>query len=487
MLDLSPDHLACPSHRAMQETLPTSFIGLLESASVETMLLMQEAISAKLVAKKTEKASSPVTKQSAPPTDIISSMVEHVEDLNLDSLLVEGIEAELQSLQLKRSTKKVVTQWLSPSSDSYNYGNITNKPKSISDFPNISKLMDIVNLNPATSNDMDACLVSFFPSSKASLSLHKDDEDLISQSSSICTVSFGAPRSLEFVLDGKRKKGRPDLTADLSLPATNLSMNVMKPGAQSLMKHRVKAGMQQPNQPNTRYSISFRKIARPEHEDPVEHPSPPDAPIIDSKVPKTASPPKKNVILIAGDSFPARLNVERLGKGKKDVRNISSGGSKISKVQKSIEDFVQDNPNVVVKKLFVCIGANDIRHCTNGVKHLKNSVCELMKRIKELLPLATVYFQSIPPIHPNGCMYTPRNVVSMNNLIYNLCSRFRLFYLNIFDAFLNKHWTRNDSLFPKYDENKKSFDIHPNSKGMGVLARFYIYLIHSRRFNPMGY
>ena len=185
---------------------------------------------------------------------------------------------------------------------------------------------------------MDACLVSFFPSSKASLSLHKDDEDLISQSSSICTVSFGAPRSLEFVLDGKKKKGKSDLTADLCLPATNLSMNVMKPGAQSLMKHRVKAGMKQPNQPNTRYSISFRKIARPVHGDPIEPPSPPDTP--DKTLPKTTSPPKKNIILIAGDSFPARLNVDRLGKGKKDVRNISSGGSKISKVQRSIEDFL---------------------------------------------------------------------------------------------------------------------------------------------------
>ena len=110
-----------------------------------------------------------------------------------------------------------------------------------------------------------------------------------------------------------------------------------------------------------------------------------------------------------------------------------------------------------------------------------------MKRIKELLPLATVFFQSIPPVHPNGCEHTVRNVLSMNSLIFDLCSRFRLFYLDIFGAFLNSYGHRNNSLFPKFDEVKRSFDIHPNSKGMGVLAKRYIYLIHSRRFNPLGY
>ena len=450
---------------------------------------MQEAISAKLstITQENEKA---VPHATSTPKDVISSMVQHVDDLGLDESLVKGIEAELNSLQLEGSNpKKVLTQWLSPSLDSYNYGKIVNKPKPISSFPNISALMEIINLHPATSKDMDACLVSCYPSCKASLSLHKDDEELISQSSSICTVSIGAPRELEFVLDGKKKKGTkkgskalPDLTADLSLPATHLSMNVMKPGAQSLMKHRVKAGTTPPpNQSDVRFSLSYRRLSKAEKEvDAVL--TPPNVAAKDLR-PK----PKKNVVLIAGDSFPARLVADRLGKGKKDVRNISVGGSKILKVQKSIEDFVHNEPDVEVKKLFVSIGTNDIRHCTNGIKHLKNSVCDLMKRIRELLPLATVFFQSIPPIHPNGCPHTVKNVLAMNNLIFDLCSRFKLFYLDIMCEFLNRYGYRNDRLFPKYDAVKKSFDIHPNAKGYGILAKCYIYLIHSRRFNPLGY
>ena len=41
--------------------------------------------------------------------------------------------------------------------------------------------------------------------------------------------------------------------------------------------------------------------------------------------------------------------------------------------------------------------------------------------------------------------------------------------------------------FFKFDTMRNVFDIHPNRRGMGVLARAYIYFIHSRWFNPMGY
>ena len=415
----------------------------------------------------------------------ISELVEHVPDLKLDDILAEGILVELKSLQFKGPAKKVKTQWISPSSDSYNYGRIVNKPKPIDAFPNISKLRDLVNQHPSTSSDMDACLVSYYPSDKASLSLHKDDEELISQTSSICTVSFGASRSLEFVLDGKKKKGKKDLSADLSLPATNGSMNVMKPGAQSLMKHRVKPGLYQRGQPSFRYSISFRKISKVPDPEAIQAASSSPAPQT-SKMNST-SLPKKNIILIAGDSFPARLDAKRLGKGKQDVRIIAKGGKKIAEVQKSIEAFVEQNPTLVVQKLFVSVGTNDIRYCTNGIKHLKNAVCDLMRCINQLFPSATVYFQAIPPLHHNGCKYTPGNVLSMNNMIYNLCSRFKIYYMNIFNAFLDSWGERNSRLFPEFDTVKQLHDIHPNTKGMGVLAKFYIYLIHSRWFNPMGY
>jgi hypothetical protein len=46
---------------------------------------------------------------------------------------------------------------------------------------------------------------------------------------------------------------------------------------------------------------------------------------------------------------------------------------------------------------------------------------------------------------------------------------------------------RDSRLFPEFDKIKNEFNIHPNKRGMGVLAKVYIYFIHSRWFNPMGY
>ncbi len=412
----------------------------------------------------------------------VSDYVEHVPDIGLDNKLTENIIAEVDSLQLKGPAGKVLTQWLSPTSTSYNYGKIVNKPKPLNTFPNISKLMALVNQHKSTTGDMDACLVSLFPSHKANLKLHKDEEELIEQSSSICTVSFGTPRELEFVLDGKKTNGRKDLTADLTLPAIDKTMNVMKPGAQLIMKHRVKAAPH--STPGKRFSISFRKIAR--LSDPDE-PSKKSASLNPPSPTDNSIPPKKNIVLVAGDSFAARLDVKLLGKGKQDVHSIAKGGRKISEVMKSLEDFAAANPLLTVKKLFISAGTNDIRHCQNGIYHLKNSMCDLMRAAYQLFPDAKVFVQSIPPIHPNGCKYTVKNVLSMNMLIYNLCSRFRLYYLDIFGSFLDRNGNRNARLFPEFDKNKNCFDIHPNKKGMGVLAKFYIYLIHSKWFNPLGY
>ena len=484
------------------KSIPFSFTVLLETASLHVKELMLEALSMNIAANKIPKSIirlQPIITQtslveSKPASDSpmdMSALVEHVPDLKLDKALSDGIRVELENLQMKGPASKVHTQWLSPTSDSYNYGKVINKPKPIAQHPSIAELLAVVNSHPSTSGDLDACLVSFFPSNKASLSLHKDDEELISQSSSICTVSFGAPRELEFVLDGKKKNGRKDLSADITLPATDGSMNIMKPGAQSVMKHRVKQGIHNSSVSRARYSISFRKIsqksvepltfASPEAKSPVSSHS--CSPI------KRETLPKKNIVLVAGDSFVQRLDAKLLGKEKHDVQNIARGGSKMSEIQKSLETFSSSNPSLVVKKLFLSFGANDIRYCKDGILHLKNAMCDLMRCSKKLFPEAKIFVQSLIPFHYNGRDYAIGriNLLSMNDLIFSLCSRFKLFYLDVFGAFLDNDGFRNERLFPDYNPVKQHFDIHPNPKGMGVLARFYIYHIHSRWFNPLGY
>ncbi len=426
---------------------------------------------------------TPAKKAEEPPKVSISDFVEHVPDIDIDADLSSGVLEELTKLKLRtRGSKgkpaKVKTKWLSPSDEPYNYGTIVNKPKPISDCPYIEQLMSKVNGHPSTSGDMTACLVSCMSSARSNLSYHADDETLMAQDSDICTVSFGPERSLDFIWQNKNPPGRKGAPPppDYSVPATNHSLNIMRPGCQQNLMHRVPPG----KAGGVRYSLSFRKIVPKNQPETVPEPS-------TNMFPAPASTNRKKVTLLAGDSFFERLDVKKLGKEKQEVYKVAKGGRKISAVEQAIESFVTDHPELEIKTLFVCVGTNDIRNCKDGVKHLKTPLCEFMKKIKVLAPSARIFFQSLLPLPSNGDSKIVRNVLSMNNLIYGLCSKYKLFYLDVLPSFLNRFGDRNSRLFPAYNVANKSWDIHPNARGMGVLARHYIYLIHSKRFNPLGY
>ena len=135
-----------------------------------------------------------------------------------------------------------------------------------------------------------------------------------------------------------------------------------------------------------------------------------------------------------------------------------------------------------------CVGTNDIRNChERGVLYLKTPLEGLFSMAKQLFPNAKVCIQSLLPIPSNGNRFSDRNVLSMNRLIFNLCSKYRIFFIDAFSCFLNRFGNRSVNLFPRFDARKQFFDIHPNPRGMGVLARQYIFLIHSKRFSPLAF
>ncbi len=476
-------------------TLPSTITTFISTASLEEKQYLLSILSEDIKNASKIGTTNTVSPKSNPepmPSDAtpltqISDYVDHIPELDISAELSTEVLKELVSLKLRTrgsngKPARVMTQWLSPSKESYNYGKVINKPKAIGDYPNILKVMDIVNEHPSTSGDMTACLVSCMSSAKCNLSYHADNEDLIAQDSDICTVSFGPTRTLDFVWNSSNPKGRhgPPPSADYSVPATNHSLNIMKAGCQEKLQHRVPPG----KEGGVRYSLSFRRIVVPK---PPEHSSTQTSGATSSNSIPYKKKNMKKVVLMAGDSYFERLDEKKLAKNKQEVYKVAKGGRKISAVQQAIESFVKDNPDLEIKTLFVCIGTNDIRNCQQGIGHLKAPVCEFMKRVKVLAPTAKIFIQSLLPIPCNGNPKGERNVLSMNKLLYDLCSRYKLFYVNVFSSFLNGFGNRNLSLFPAYDKAKQSWDIHPNARGMGVLARHYIYLIHSKRFNPMGY
>ncbi len=483
-------------------TLPPAITSFFNTASREEKQLLLSLLTEDLdiigdsVASTLEppKAVSETIPESTAPTSAdnapqISDYIEHITDLGISDDLSANVLKELTSFKLrthgsKGRPAKVKTQWLSPSDESYNYGKIVNKPKAIGDFPHILELMDIINKHPSTSGDMTACLVSCMSTTKSNLSYHADDEDLIAQDSDICTVSFGPARSLDFVWSTNNPKGRKGSppNADYSVPATNHSLNIMKAGCQGVLQHRVPSG----KEAGIRYSLSFRRIVVAKPPEPQMHSSVQTTPVASTNTPQV-NKNKKKIVLLAGDSYFERLDEKKLGKGKQDVYKVAKGGRKIADVQHAIESFVEDHPEHEIKTLFVSIGTNDIRNCQQGIGHLKAPICEFMKRIKLLAPSAKIFVQSLLPIPANGNHKGEINVLFLNNLLCNLCSRYKLFYLDVFSSFLNGYGNRNTNLFPAYNSVRQSWDIHPNAKGLGVLARHYIYLIHSKRFNPLGY
>ena len=115
----------------------------------------------------------------------------HSSFLNDESFL-NDLRFELNSMDLYRpSSKKPKTLWLS------------RKDNTLSKYPQISKLLDSVNLHSdIESGDLDCCKVICYSNDRKTLRLHSDNEHWISQNHPIPTFSLGATRRIEFVPHG---------------------------------------------------------------------------------------------------------------------------------------------------------------------------------------------------------------------------------------------------------------------------------------------
>ena len=471
--------------------IPSSFLSMIGNASPNVLKEMKRLISDKL--------------SSSPKVNDYVTFKNSLE--NVDEDLQNRLLDEAESLKINTNSPGVNTQWLNSCPGSYVYSNTTHAAKNLNDYSAIGELMSIINSLPESTHDMDSCLVSCYSTDKTSLSYHADDEDgQISQSSSICSYSIGTTMTFD-VIKKTAKVTRRSTESDplLSLELSNGSLTMMHPGCQQTFLHRVCASSSsEKSQVHLRYSFSFRKYVAPECSPgltPFKHTTKaipliqestptclPSAPVSESsKVEPTLNnehnePIKskpKAIILLAGDSFLKDLDPSKLGKGKKPVVNISKGGSKIRQVEDSLKQFATNGPPV--HKLFLSIGANDIRYVKNGVQHLKTPITNLLKIAKSLFPGASIFIQSMLPL-PLQKPTTICNILDLNYMIFNICTRLKVFYMDILESFLDP-WTglRNTIYFPEAN------NIHLGKIGTSVLAKIYLRHIHSRRFNPLGY
>ena len=469
----------------LMTNLPESFLPLLSSSSLVEKRAMLVALSDSIRKDEASAKRSPAQ---------LSSYVDYIPSFISDETFIGGIQAELDSMKLKApNSRKVKTFWLNTSSGSYKYSGATHEPHLISNYPSISALMDKLNKSDTVPGDnLDSCLVTCYSTAKKSLTVHADDEKEICQMSSICNVSIGSTRTIEFEPKVSNYKGALVCTFDLE----HCSVNIMKPGCQQVLKHRVIPAEHQVGHQNIRYCLSFRKYIDTSAISSVPNPT---GSVEDDFISEhiTVSPneptsfkPDNSVrqhyidtVLFAGDSHFSRLDPEKLGKGKNsqiNVINISKGGLNIRKTEETISDFCATNTSYNVVKVFVSVGTNDIRYCTRGVRHLTRPLQLLSERIKLCFPKADVFYQSLLPL-PVVNPFVVENVNSFNDLLYEICTKNKIYFFNVFVDFLGYNYHRNAEMFEEDQTN-----VHLNSYGLCCLASMYKYRIHSKKkFNPL--
>ena len=92
-----------------------------------------------------------------------------------------------------------------------------------------------------------------------------------------------------------------------------------------------------------------------------------------------------------------------------------------------------------------------------------------------------IYVIYIPlPVTHDERSHVVENVLNFNKMIYHVCVHERVYMIDIFRTFLFRGY-RHHMLFPNNVN-----DIHPNRRGLGVLARKYIDIIHSRHFDLLN-
>ena len=113
--------------------------------------------------------------------------------------------------------------------------------------------MNSLNQSTMSTGILDSCLVMKYSNANVALNFHADDESEMDQNTSICILSLGPSRVMDFC----RKKDS-DKNVIKSLTLESKSLTIMKPGTQRILEHRIKKG--KPGEITPRFSLSFRKV-----------------------------------------------------------------------------------------------------------------------------------------------------------------------------------------------------------------------------------
>lgn len=441
----------------------------------------------------------------------------HDNFVDRDDVLFADIQADLESLDIKRPSSGTSTLWLSPDDQSYTWntknGNVVNnKPVSFCRAPGIRKLL--TKINEELGADLNSCLVTLFKNGRSSIRLHQDDEPEMDHNAPICVFTVGEGRQVDFL----SKYQAATETPVLSLKPKEGALYVMKSGCQEWFKHRVPASNVNIG---FRFSLSFRKkipvtsdlIIQPsmiskckidnekicspvklliEKFDKVNSDDLTGLLAVDSTSPPitepqpvrqrvsmadTELPKRKSTTVLFGTSITASLAADRINvKRDRKFVNISKRGAKIPDIDKLLDNFYLVNPSANdVDKIVFSFGTNDIKYETKGVKQFKEPIVKLIKKAKFYFPDAIILMQCTLPMR-NTYWYTCSNFLGFNDILREVCCNYNCVFIDCFSDFLSRD---------KFDHNSRLYNdpFHLNFWGRNILCKWLSKVCNSNSFN----
>lgn len=360
-----------------------------------------------------------------------------------DNVQLQRTKDELDTFYNEKQLKKYL--WLSTTQEPYKFGGLTCPAIDITGFQNIMYIMDL--LNEKLDLKLDCCLVSLYKSVQSKVNLHSDNEDIIDQNHSICNISIGSNRVIEF---------QDIVTSDIvaSIKMEHGSLVSMAPGTQQKLQHQVlpqddlvKANVTD----KVRYCLSFRKLANTNSASvvvPEKLSVPPPLNNIklfdDSALSDNTHkdiPPITNLII--GDSLTRDIapNINTL--------TLTKGGAKMKDILPLLDSNVDKLPPPSynnIKSVILCVGTNSLSNLSGPLLGTLSDYDKLVRELIALFPKATIGLFNVPPRYYKSVILL-RRIVAFNNFLADLPNVYRqvrsipLYWEFITDrGYLNPRW-----------------------------------------------
>jgi len=384
---------------------------------------------------------------------------------------------------------KTLHVWFGP--QPYQFGHGPEHPARV--IPKDSAVEDGRKKLQLSGIDSDGCNVTIYPNGCPGLGKHKDKEKIISQDDPISNISVGKDMNIIFTDNPGTKETRRSVSSvKEQYKISSKDLLIMHPGCQDKLYHEVPAVANNPDAQTFkeafRANYSYRKLV-------------PKVKDLKSAHQHSPSAPEKRKTIIVGDSMLNTLDPARLAKnGNECIKLLKAegerGGTKIPRVKKLIQDYRAKNPDALISKVIIMVGANDTRHLKSKeeVLELKPAIDDLVQTTKDTFPSAEVFMVSLLPrkldLSSNTEQQREMNKIRVekfhefNNMLYKSCESSQIKYVNAAPLFFRRRpgsakRTLNMKLYTTKDED----EVHLSAIGNSVLARKFIYIINKHN-NP---